>query len=231
MDAMIFDFDGVVVDSEPIHLAGFREVLAGRGIELTDEDYYGKYLGFDDHDCFAAVLADTGRETDEERIAAMTADKTLLVQNAIAESIRPLPGAIELMRAARSDGAALAICSGALREEILLAGKTVGAIELVEVVVSAEDVAHGKPDPEGYILALKLLNEKKVGLRSATSQPARISPSDVWVVEDSPAGVRAGKEAGMNVLAVTNSYNRAALAAADRIVASLTEITPADLGR
>ncbi len=220
MDARIFDFDGVVVDSEPIHLAGFREVLAGRGIELTSEDYYSKYLGFDDHDCFAAVMADNSHRVNEQEIAAMTAEKTLLVQKAITESIRPLPGAIELMRAAHQAGAALAICSGALREEILLAGKTVGAIELVEVVVSAEDVQAGKPDPEGYVLALKLLNEK-------LSQS--IPPSGVWVVEDSPAGVQAGKDAGMNVLAVTNSYNRDALAAADRIVDSLTEITPVDL--
>ncbi len=220
MDAMIFDFDGVVVDSEPIHLACFSEVLARYGIELTGEDYYGKYLGFDDHDCFSAVLSDNGRQTDERKIAEMTAEKTLLVQKAIAESIRPMPGVIELMRAARQAGVALAICSGALREEILLAGKTVGAIELIEVVVSAEDVRAGKPDPEGYILALKLLNEK-------LSQS--ILPSDVWVVEDSPAGVQAGKDAGMNVLAVTNSYSRDALAAADRIVHSLAEITPADL--
>ncbi len=229
LDAMIFDFDGVVVDSEPIHLACFRDVLAGCGIELTGEDYYEKYLGFDDHDCFQAVMTDNGRRVDERQIAEMRDRKTLLVQQAFSESVRPLPGAIELMRAARSAGAALAICSGALREEILLAGRTVGAIDLVEVVVSAEDVQAGKPDPEGYILALKLLNEKKVGLRSAASQPTRISPSGVWVVEDSPAGVQAGKKAGMNVLAVTNSYARAALTDADRIVASLTEITPANL--
>ncbi|MDY7010925.1 MAG: HAD family phosphatase [Planctomycetota bacterium] len=229
LDAMIFDFDGVVVDSEPIHLACFRDVLAGCGIELASEDYYEKYLGFDDHDCFQAVMVDNGRRVDERQIAEMTGQKTLLVQKAFAESIRPLPGAIELMRAARSAGAALGICSGALRKEILLAGRTVGAVELVDVVVAAEDVRAGKPDPEGYILALKLLNEKKVRLRSATSPPVRICPSGVWVVEDSPAGVQAGKNAGMSVLAVTNSYSHAALTDADRVVNSLTEITPADL--
>ncbi len=220
MDAMIFDFDGVVVDSEPIHLATFREVLAGCGIELTDEDYYGKYLGFDDHDCFQAVMSGNGRRVDERLIADLTGRKTLLVQQAFTESVRPLPGAIELMRAARSAGAALAICSGALREEILLAGRTVGAIDLVDVIVAAKDVQAGKPDPEGYVLALKLLGEK-------LARP--INPSDTWVVEDSPSGVQAGKKAGMNVLAVTNSYSHTALTAADRIVASLTEITPDDL--
>ena len=220
LDAMIFDFDGVVVDSEPIHLATFREVLAGYDIELTSEDYYEKYLGFDDHDCFQAVMVDNGRRVDERQIAEMTGQKTLLVQKTFAESIHPLPGAIELMRAARSAGAGLGICSGALREEVLLAGRTVGAIEMVDVVIAAEDVRAGKPDPEGYILALKLLGEK-------LARP--IDPSDTWVVEDSPAGVHAGKNAGMNVLAVTNSCRHAALTGADRVVNSLTEIPPANL--
>ncbi len=219
MDAMIFDFDGVVVDSEPVHLACFREVLAGRGIELTGEDYYSKYLGFDDHDCFAAVLVANGRENDERQIAEMTARKSILVKKTYTESIRPLPGAVELMRAARQAGVAMAICSGALREEIILAGKTVGAIELVDAIVAAEDVERGKPDPEGYILAIKLLGEKN----------SPIDPSTVWVVEDSPAGVEAAKGAGCNVLAVTNSYDRAALAAADRIVDSLTGVNPTDM--
>jgi len=101
LDALIFDFDGVVVDSEPIHLACFRQVLGRRGIDLPTEDYYGLYLGFDDHDCFEAVLKNNHRPVEEDEIAAMTAEKTALVQRAIAESIQPLPGALELMRAAR----------------------------------------------------------------------------------------------------------------------------------
>ena len=221
LHAAIFDFDGVVVDSEPIHLACFRQVLARRGIELATEDYYGKYLGFDDHDCFAAVLADNGREADEAEIAAMTAEKTALVKRAIAESIQPLPGAVELMRAVRAAGAGLAICSGALREEIELAARTVGVLELVDVLVAAKDVAKGKPDPEGYLLTLKLLREK-------LARP--IDPARTWVIEDAPAGIAAARAAGCKVLAVTNSYPPRALAQADRIVDSLTEVDLSDLG-
>jgi len=216
LDALIFDFDGVVVDSEPVHLACFREVLAARGIALATADYYGKYLGFDDHDCFAAVLADNGRAVEEDPIAAMTDEKTALVQKAFAESVLPQPGAIELMRQARSAGAALAICSGALREEIKLAGRTVGALELVDVLVAARDVARGKPDPEGYRLAMRLLAERL---------SREIVPARTWVVEDAPAGVQAAKAAGCRVLAVTSSYRRADLAAADRVVDSLAEVS------
>jgi len=220
LDAMIFDFDGVVVDSEPVHLACFRKVLTKRGIELLTEDYYEKYLGFDDHDCFAAVLTNNARPIDEDEIASMTAEKTAMVQKTLAESIQPLPGALELMRAARRGGAAMAICSGALREEIDIAGRTVGALELVDVLVAARDVANGKPDPEGYVMALRLLSEK---------HGRAIEPTRTWVVEDSPAGVEAGKGAGCRVLAVTNSYQAGALVAADRIVDSLVEVAVADL--
>lgn len=221
LDAMIFDFDGVVVDSEPIHLAGFRAALGKRGIALSTQQYYSRYVGFDDHDCFTHVLDDNGRQIDEREIAAMKAEKTAMVKKALAESISPLPGALELMRAARQAGAGLAICSGALREEIEIAGKAVGALELVDVLVSAEDVSRGKPDPEGYKLTLRLLGE---------ARPAAPRPSATYVVEDAPAGVEAARAAGCKVIAVTNSYNRQALAAADVLVDCLTEVRLAELG-
>ena len=219
-DAIIFDFDGVVVDSEPVHLECFGAVLAPQGIELSTEDYYTKYLGFDDHDCFAAVLRDNGRPIDEGRVAAMIEEKTALVQKAFAESIRPLPGAVELMRSARGAGAAVAICSGALREEIEIAGRTVGALELADVLVAARDVSRGKPDPQGYLLAMKLLGEKR-------GRP--VDPAATWVVEDTVAGVEAARKAGCHVLAVTNSYSREALADADLIVDSLADVALDDL--
>ncbi len=215
LDAIIFDFDGVVVDSEPIHLKCFRAALAPRGIQLTTQAYYEKYIGFDDHDCFAAVMSDNDRQIDEDEIAAMTAEKTRLVQQAFAESIRPLPGALELMRSARSAGAGVGICSGALREEIELAARSVGALGLADVVVAARDVTRGKPDPEGYLLAMRLLREKL---------SREVRPGRTWVVEDAPAGVQAAQAARCRVLAVTNSYDRAALAPADRVVDSLAEV-------
>ncbi len=219
-DVMIFDFDGVVVDSEPVHLECFRAVLEKRRIELTTEDYYEKYLGFDDHDCFAAVLTNNGRTVDEGEIAAMTDEKTALVQKVFSESIRPLPGAAELMRATDAAGLPLAICSGALREEIVLAAETVGVLDLVDVLVAARDVTHGKPHPEGFLLAMKLLGEMRGrGVDAGRS----------WAVEDSPAGIAAAKAAGCRVLAVTNSYERGELTAADVIVESLADVSLEDL--
>ena len=220
MDALIFDFDGVVVDSEPVHLKAFQQVLRPAGIEMTRDDYYGKYLGFDDHDCFAAAAADNGKQFTEARIAKMIAAKTQLVQRAFGGSVRALSGAAELIADAAGAGVPLAICSGALREEIVLAARTVGVRRHFRAIVTAEDVRRGKPDPEGYALALE---------RLARAAGRGLDPSRTVVVEDAPAGIRAAKALGMKVLAVTNSYSADRLAEADRVVDSLKGVTAAGL--
>lgn len=220
MDAVIFDFDGVVVDSEPIHLMGFQRVLAQAGVELTEAEYYEKYLGFDDRDCFAAVSHDKGAHFTPDQIRRMTADKTLVVKQVLGESVQALDGAVELIRAIAAAGLPLAICSGALRDEIVIASATVGVGDAFALIVSAEDVQHGKPDPEGYRLAVEGL-AKHLG--------RGIDPTRCVVVEDSPAGIAAGKAAGAAVLGVTTSYPADALTEADRIVTTLADVTVASL--
>ena len=220
MDAVIFDFDGVIVDSEPLHFDGFARVLRQHGIELGWDCYRERYLGYDDHDCFAAVCADYGVAVDERRIAAMIAAKTAAVREVLASSVQALPGAVELIASLRDAGVPLAICSGALRPEIEIAARRAGVLERFLTVVAAEDVAHGKPDPAGYTLALERL-------RVASARPLAAARS--LAIEDSPAGIAAAAGAGLRVLAVTTSYPAAALTAADAIVASLAEVTPAHL--
>ncbi len=220
MDALIFDFDGVVVDSEPLHLKCFQKLLAGRGVELTREAYYSKYLGFDDHDVFTAVMRDSGAACNEQEIAQLIAAKTELIKKVFAESVDPLPGAVELIAGAATNGTPVAVCSGALRDEITLAAKAIGVQEHFIAIVSAEDVRRGKPDPEGFRLALERL-------RAACRR--ELAVRQCVVVEDSPAGIEAAKSAGMKVLAVTNSYPAEALQAADRVVDSLADVSVASL--
>lgn len=220
MDAIIFDFDGVVVDSEPVHLVCFQQVLRTIGLELSEQAYYTRYLGYDDHDCLLVAARDAGLDLGEDRIAALTAAKTRLVQQTFAKDIRPLPGAAELIHAAAAAAVPLAICSGALRDEIELAARTVGVLECFQVIVSARDVARGKPDPEGYAKARRLL---------AQAVGRELVPARCLVVEDSPAGIEAAKAAGMKVLGVATSYAPERLSAADRIVGRLSEVTLRDL--
>jgi len=217
---MIFDFDGVIVDSEPTHFAAFARVLEEHGIQLTRQDYYGKYLGCDDHDCFVAVTLDHGKPVGEEAVARMIEAKTRLIQEAMGRSIQPQPGAVELIRAAELDAIPLAICSGALRPEIELACRNLGVWECFMTVVSAQDVDRGKPDPQGFRLALEHL--------CRLSGRVLMAPKTV-VVEDSPAGISAAKHLGMKVLAVTTSRDRGTLRQADLIVDSLADVTIAHL--
>lgn len=222
MDALIVDFDGVMVDSEPTHLKCFQQVLAPLGIELSTEQYYARYLGKDDRDCFAAMLADNGRPADADLIAQLIARKTLSIQQAFATSIKAQDGALSLLEAAEIDSIAIAICSGGLRSEIEIAARKIGAMDHVMTIVSAEDVSRGKPDPEGYQLALTRLIR--------LSGRILLAPRTL-VVEDAPAGIDAAHAAGMKVLAVATSYEPHALTAADMVVASLADVTLADVQR
>lgn len=220
MDAVVFDFDGVIVDSEPVHCAGFADVLRAHGVTLTWELYRERYLGYDDRDCFLAVCADHGVAVDDAGLAAMIAAKSAIVREELGRSARALPGAAELIAALAAADVPLAICSGALRAEIEIAARRVGVRESFRALVAAEDVARGKPDPAGYALALARLGE-------ATGRTPRAAAS--LAIEDSPAGIAAARAAGLAVLAVTTSYAAAALGGAAAVVASLAGVTPARL--
>ena len=217
---MIFDFDGVLCDSEPIHFEAFRAVLAGAGVDFARQDYYDKYLGYDDRGAFLAIARDRGRVFAPEQVAQLTADKTLLVQRMLGESARAMPGVLELVAAGAGAGVPLAICSGALRAEIELPCRRLGILERFAVIVSAEEVREGKPSPAGYLLALDRLAR-------AVGRP--VNPARCVVVEDAPFGIQAAHAAGMKVLAAATSYPLAALGGADLAVAAFTDVTLADL--
>jgi beta-phosphoglucomutase len=219
--ALLFDFDGVVIDSEPIHYECFVRVMRQRfGIELDRELYFSRYLAFTDAEALEAMAEDYSLDIDPATAREIIDRKTRMVMDAFNEGIEPLAGAIELMRAAREAGLAVAICSGALREEIIGPATTVGAMPYVQLVVSAEDVERGKPDPAGYELTRR---------RLAEMLGREISAHQCVVIEDSPGGVQAGKAAGMAVLAVTTTTAAENLTQADRVVRSLAEVELEDL--
>ena len=219
MDALIFDLDGVLVDSEPLHLRTFQQVLACEKLTLTEQAYFDCYLGYDDRDAFAAVARDNGREFSPEDITRLIAKKTALLKKLLAD-ITPMPGAVELVRQAADADVPMAVCSGALREEVELACRAIGLLDCFRTVVSADQVGRSKPDPESYRLSLQRLTE-------STGKP--LDAAKVVAVEDTPAGIESARGAGMKTLAVTNSYPADALAAADRIVTSLADVALADL--
>src|SRR5262249_18303411 len=152
---VIFDFNGVIVDDEPIHLELFRAVLAEEGIALSDEDYHEKYLGYDDRGCFAAALAGAGRDREANDSAFI--NELIGRQAAINERYPLYPGVVELVRRL-ADKYPLAIASGALRDEIEMVLERGDIRDCFQVIIAAEDVGACKPDPEAYLKALAALN-------------------------------------------------------------------------
>jgi beta-phosphoglucomutase len=213
LKAVIFDFNGILVDDEPIHLELFRKVLAEEGLSLSDEEYYAKYLGMDDRGCFRAVFKDNGRELDDAALAALIGRKAAYYKQTIAQRTVIFPGVKRLVPelAVRFP---LAVASGALRHEIELILDGIGLKRCFQSIVSAEDVHDGKPHPEIFIKALRELNKGR-------SEPIRAS--ECLVIEDSKEGIMAAHRAGIKCLAVTNSHPAAELKA-DKVVASLEEV-------
>ncbi|MEO8196090.1 MAG: HAD family phosphatase [Thermoanaerobaculia bacterium] len=222
--ALIFDFNGILVDDEPLHFALFRRVLGEEGVELTREDYYGRYLGFDDRDCFAAALAAAGEACPPQRLARLVARKAAYYREAIRRDGYPLfAGAAELVREAAAAGLTLAVVSGALREEVVGGLEQAGIAALFKQLVTADDVQRGKPDPEGYALALAALNVEP-------PLPARlIHPHECVAIEDSPTGLEAAAACGLRTLGVAQTYPAAALFLAEAVIERLDGFRLGDL--
>jgi HAD superfamily hydrolase (TIGR01509 family) len=220
--AVIFDFNGVLVDDEPLHCRLFQKVLSEKKIPLSDKDYYEKYLGFDDRDAFAAVLRDRGVSFTPQDIQELIEKKAALYQKEILKKDLFLPGAAEFVKQA-SEKYFLGLVSGALRSEIegwLDRGRI---RSLFQAIVAAEDVQKGKPDPEGYFRALSLIN------RDAVATSEMILPQECLVIEDSVWGIESAHAAAMKCLALAISYPKEKLKAAEWVAGSYSEITLARL--
>ena len=221
LKAVVFDFDGVITDSEVLHFRAFNKILAQFGAQITTHDYYKKYLGLSDRDCYKTLVAEGRLKVPPEQVADLVAQKKKVyamlasTEGHIIEGVRPF-----LKRLAEHE-VAMAICSGALLSEIKLILDQAGLSPYFPVIVSADQVTKGKPDPEGFLLTLKRLNE--------TIGPVRAD--QCIVVEDSHWGLNAAKAAGMHTVAVTNSYPAGQLAMAERIVERLDEVTVDELRR
>ncbi|RKY23560.1 MAG: hypothetical protein DRP83_09050 [Planctomycetota bacterium] len=216
MDALIFDFDGVIFDSEPVHIAGFEQVLEPFGVEFTREEYCQKYLGYDDYEVLELMGKDFGLAFSPQQVEEIVARKTRYLQENLAQATKPIPGVAELISAAAAAGVPQAVCSGGLRAEIDTGLARLGVAEFFPVVLTAEDFTHGKPHPEGYIRAAELLAQH-TGL--AINRPSCVA------IEDSPTGLAAVRAAGMKALAITSTFPPTALSLAHRIEPDLTNVT------
>jgi beta-phosphoglucomutase len=221
LKAIIFDCDGVIADTEPIHMSAFGRVLTEEGIALTREDYFAHYLALDDRGCFTRAFAERGASFTRDQVNELIRRKAGYVEQLMQADLQLLPGAAEFIRRA-AECYPLAVASGALRAEIETVVNYGGLRDCFRVIVSAEDVARSKPYPDPFIKALDLLNLPITD---------RVEPGECLVIEDSIHGIHAAHQAKMRCLAVTNSYPKEKLSEAELVVESLAGLSLKDVKR
>jgi beta-phosphoglucomutase len=216
VEAIIFDFDGVIANSEPMHLKAFQDALAEEGITLTTEEYYSRYLGYDDTGMIHALLRDRALPMGAGRINALVAAKGARLQNMLGSGEVLFPGAADFIRAAARE-LPLAIASGALRHEIkeILDGAN-NLSSLFAVVVASGDTPESKPAPGPYMLAYERLKQ-------VTNLD--LDRRRVVAIEDSRWGLESARGAGLRCVGVTTSYGADELKGAELIVSGLDALT------
>lgn len=217
LQAIVFDFDGVIADTEPVHLMAFQEGLASIGLSLSREDYLSTYLGVTDREAFTLVASAQGRLLTDGEIDRLIQEKTARMQALLTATPLVFAGVEDRVREFAAQ-VPVAIASGALRAEILAVLTAVGLAASIPVIVSADDPVDGKPSPAPYLLALERL-------AAHARADGGFDPSRCVAIEDSHWGISAAKAAGMRVVGVTSSYSADALAAADHVVGSVAELT------
>ena len=210
--AIVFDFDGVIANSEPLHFRGYRDVLAAEGIALSERDYYAHYLGFDDVGAFEAIGDRQGTAWSSRQIKDLVARKAVRLEELERDVSVLFPGAADAIRRAAA-ALPIAIASGARGDEIRRVLVREGLSACFTAIVAAEDTVVSKPAPDPYLRALALLAQGIGGLKA----------SECVAIEDSHWGLESARSAGMHTVAVTNTY-AADLLRADLTVTSLEDI-------
>jgi beta-phosphoglucomutase len=221
LQAIVFDFDGVIANSEPLHLKAFQQALATEGIELAPAEYYGRYLGYDDVGLFEALAKDRGLAMSGGHVSALVVRKGERMQQMLRAGTVLFPGATEFIREAAA-AVPIAIASGAMRHEIDEVIDAAGVSDLFATIVAAGDTPQSKPSPAPYRLALERLRE---------ASGRAIDPRRAVAIEDSKWGLESAQGAGLRLVGVTNSYPAHELAGAELVVDSLTALTLPALDR
>jgi beta-phosphoglucomutase family hydrolase len=205
--AVIFDWDGVVVDSSAHHERSWEILAAQRGLPLPP-DHFKRGFGKKNN----VIIPDLGWAKDPAKVDALAHEKEEIYRALVREKgIEPLSGVRELLAALHEKGIPCAIASSTERANLDLPLDLMGLREFFDIIVSGEEVVHGKPDPAVFLLAAERLG---------------ITPSDCVVIEDALVGIEAAKRAGMPVIAVATTNPLPALGSADSAVPSMAEVTP-----
>lgn len=220
--SILFDFNGVIVDDEPLHMKAYQETFAGRGIELTEENYLA-LLGADDRAFIRKTYERVGKPMSDEDFTSVRAEKTEKYMSLISGEIPLFPGAENFVRSC-ANYFTLGIVSMATRAEIEdILGRT-GLRKCFSIIISAEDVDMPKPHPRCYKLGFVGIDN----FRAKTLGEPPMSNGECLAIEDSPPGVEAARGAFLKTLAITNTVGDEPLhaAGADIVTHTLEDWTP-----
>jgi beta-phosphoglucomutase-like phosphatase (HAD superfamily) len=211
--AIVFDFDGVIANSEPLHYQAFHDVLAEAGVSFSEREYYARYLGFDDIGVFRTLMADRGLTCPIGRVTELVTRKAARLEQLESDVSILFPGADAAIRRAAA-AVPLAIASGALGPEIRRTLDRERLRGCFAAIVAAEDTPVGKPAPDPYLRALALLSE-------ASDRP--MAAPECVAIEDSPWGLQSARAAGFHTVAVAQTYE-ASMLDADIVISSLSSL-------
>ncbi len=210
LEAVLWDLDGVIADTGTYHCQAWQDIFGKRGVSFTEEDFMRHFGQRND-----TIIRDTvGGSISPEELDVIASEKEANYRRRVAGNIKPLPGAIELIRALGQHGINMAIASSAPLENIQIIIRGLGIEDCFQAIVWGQEVAEGKPSPQVFLLAARKLE---------------VEPRNCVVIEDAVAGVAAAKTAAMKCVAVTNSHPRNSLKEADLIVATLAALGVSDL--
>ena len=204
--AVIWDMDGVIADTGPYHLKAWQDVFQKRGMNFTEEDFK-RYFGQRNDTIIRSTL---GEGISPGEVNAIADEKEENYRQRIAQNVKALLGAIELISLLREHGVKMAIASSAPPENIQVVTRGLGIDNCFQAIVWGREVPEGKPSPQGFLLAAKKLG---------------VAPENCVVFEDAVAGVAAAKGAGMKCIAVANTHPKMSLMEADVVVDTLETIS------
>ena len=198
--AVIFDFNGIIINDEPIHKRLIEEILLEENLVLKPGEYQQVCLGRSNRACLVDLLSSRGRVADEKYLAKLEQKKAqgYIEQIQSLEELPLYPGLNDFVLKIRSSDLKLAIVSGAIRQEIELVLEGAQLSEYFPIIVAGDDISTSKPKPEGYLLAVELLKKEYPELN--------LQANECLAIEDTLAGIQAAKAANINVIGVANTY-------------------------
>ena len=216
LEAVVFDFDGVIVDSEEYHYRSIVQALSVHELALTFEKYRADFTGGGDRDTVSRICSSYGISFDDAQLQSWLVTKADLYRTLVSDGIRPLPGAVNLVHSV-ADKLPLGLATGSRRSDVeavlahIEGGRLIGRFS---TIVTSDDVVNPKPYPDTYATAVE-----KLGFEA----------DHCLAIEDTPGGIASAKGAGLRVLAVSGTHGQEKLSQADRIIPTLAGVSLGEL--